>query len=191
MKYVISILAIAFALSGNIARADAYELTWQKLEKDHVEFIFNHHLNGAIDLDNAGHEVVTGPQGAPVSLIFDANGISAFFSTADGTTIHTLLKAHRAFLGLPEGVEVGFSVLVSQAPVMDFHRVYGLLELNNIVTDAQTVAKDLQSKEWRETTLALVKLLLCAQLDKLPTVQGLPPVLVTWVTGALKPSCSE
>ena len=74
MKTVFSFLAIAIALSTHIAHAGSIELTVQKLEKDHVEFIISHHLTGAVDLEHADHEVVATAQGAPVSLIFDLDG---------------------------------------------------------------------------------------------------------------------
>ncbi len=167
------------------------DVTFEGLDRTHMEFLIDHKLDVAIHLDRAQHEVTVAPNGVPVSLIFDADGVSAFVVTQDGTTIHALLKAHRAVLGLPEGAELALSVSVAQSPVVDFHRVYGVLELGTLFSDLQSVVQDLKSPEWRETVSAMLKMLVCAQLDKFTAMKGVPAFVVSWVDTSLKPTCNQ
>jgi hypothetical protein len=107
-------------------------------------------------------------------------GLSTYIKTQDGAVIHTFFKPNKKH-GLPEGVELAFNVSIQSSPVLEFHRIYGVFELGTIRADIKTMIANVRSKEWRETTLTLGKMVLCAQATKLPSRVG------TW----LKPVCEQ
>lgn len=172
MNKLLSVMMIlASTLSVN-AHAD--------LESDHAEFIMSHHLAGSINPEFATREIALTPKGLPVSIMIENGGISTYITTKDGTVVHTFIKPHRAH-GIPEGVEIAFSVSMNQSPVMELHRIYGVFELGTIRDDIKGMIANLRSKEWRETTMVLGKMILCAQAAKLPARLG------RW----LKPVCEQ
>lgn len=162
-KFFSILLLLAAATSVN-ASAD--------VETDHVEFIWSHHLAGSVNPEIATREIVLTPKGLPVSIIIENGGISTYLTTKDGAVVHTFIKPNRAAWGIPEGIEIALNVSIQKSPVIEFHRIYGVFELGTIKADIKSVIANLRSKEWRETTLVLSKMILCAQAAKLPARIG-------------------
>jgi hypothetical protein len=164
MNKLFSMLLLLVAAFSVNASAD--------VETDHVDFIWSHHLAGSINPEFATREIVLTPKGLPVSIIIENGGISTYLTTKDGAVIHTFIKPNRVAFGIPEGVEIALNVSIQASPVIEFHRVYGVFELGTIKADVKSVIANLRSKEWRETTMILGKMVLCAQATKLPARIG-------------------
>lgn len=196
MKNILSALVVGFGLFLNSASAsasvapEAVSFDVANLEQEHAEFILSHHLAGSINPETAKREISWTPKGLPVSIILENGGISTYLKTKDGAVIHTFMKAHTVFMGIPDGVEIAFNVSLQESRVIEFHRAYALTELGTIKSDIQAVIKNLRSKEWRETTTTLLKMLLCAQVAKLPEMKRIPKRAVDFITKTLAPVCS-
>ena len=154
MKYTFSILVLLATVFAQTSPAfGAYSDTEaRELADQHIQFVLTHGYADSVGAGDTKLEIVSSPEGKPVSLIFHPNGISAFFTTEDGTVIHTLFKWRKAFLGLPDGLEIGFNVSVSQTPLLEFHRVYGFFEPQLLIGDLKALVATVRDKEWRDNT---------------------------------------